>query len=140
MAGPVNASGFVLYSLGQDAGTSGGPGVSQIILADAHGLTPEQFAQQQCGICPAHPFEDTTLGGQPARHTIIGGGSAPGSKLPTRLVAIERPGLSAASLLAGLRRLPTPVIARIDNDRVVLDLRTVLDEQDVLLAELLATL
>lgn len=72
--------------------------------------------------------------------STIGGGSAPGSKLPTRLVAIERPGLSAASLLAGLRRLPTPVIARIDNDRVVLDLRTVLDEQDVLLAELLATL
>jgi L-seryl-tRNA(Ser) seleniumtransferase len=72
--------------------------------------------------------------------STIGGGSAPGSKLPTCLVAIERPGSSAASLLAALRRLSTPIIARIHNDRVVLDLRTVFDEQDAVLTELVATI
>jgi L-seryl-tRNA(Ser) seleniumtransferase len=72
--------------------------------------------------------------------STIGGGSAPGSKLPTRLVAIERPGSSAASLLAALRRLSPPIIARIDTDRVVLDLRTVFDDQDAVLTDLVATL
>jgi L-seryl-tRNA(Ser) seleniumtransferase len=71
--------------------------------------------------------------------STIGGGSAPGSKLPTCLVAIERPGSSAASLLTALRRLSTPIVARIHDDRVVLDLRTVFDEQDAVLAELLST-
>jgi L-seryl-tRNA(Ser) seleniumtransferase len=72
--------------------------------------------------------------------STIGGGSAPGSKLPTCLVAIERPGSSAASLLTALRRLSTPIIARIHDDRVVLDLRTVFDEQDAVLTELVATI
>jgi L-seryl-tRNA(Ser) seleniumtransferase len=71
--------------------------------------------------------------------STIGGGSAPGSQLPTCLVAIERPGSSAASLLTALRRLSTPIVARIHDDRVVLDLRTVFDEQDAVLAELLST-
>jgi L-seryl-tRNA(Ser) seleniumtransferase len=67
--------------------------------------------------------------------STIGGGSAPGSKLPTILIAISRPGLSADALESRLRQLPTPVIARIDNDRVVLDLRTVLENQDALLLD-----
>ncbi|MGH9330195.1 MAG: aminotransferase class V-fold PLP-dependent enzyme, partial [Vicinamibacterales bacterium] len=65
--------------------------------------------------------------------STIGGGSAPGSKLPTVLIAISRPGLSADALEARLRRLDPPVIARIENDTVVLDLRTVLENQDALL-------
>jgi L-seryl-tRNA(Ser) seleniumtransferase len=67
--------------------------------------------------------------------STIGGGSAPGSKLPTILIAISRPGLSADALESRLRQLPTPVIARIDNDRVVLDLRTVLEHQDALILD-----
>jgi L-seryl-tRNA(Ser) seleniumtransferase len=67
--------------------------------------------------------------------STIGGGSAPGSNLPTVLVAISRPGASADALEAQLRLLPTPVVARIENDRVVLDLRTVLENQDALLRD-----
>jgi L-seryl-tRNA(Ser) seleniumtransferase len=61
--------------------------------------------------------------------STIGGGSAPGSQLPTRLVALALP---AERLASALRAGDPPVIARIDNDRVVIDLRTVapnLDEQ-----------
>jgi L-seryl-tRNA(Ser) seleniumtransferase len=58
-----------------------------------------------------------------------GGGSAPGVQLPTRLVAVEKAGLSANEIEARLRRATTPIIARIQDDRVVLDLRTV-DEAD----------
>jgi L-seryl-tRNA(Ser) seleniumtransferase len=57
--------------------------------------------------------------------STIGGGSAPGSALPTRLVAVTHPTLSATKLEARLRSQEIPIIARIENDHVVLDLRTV---------------
>ena len=57
--------------------------------------------------------------------SAVGGGSAPGVALPTVLVALDREGLTADALEARLRGLPTPVIARIVDDRVVLDLRTI---------------
>ena len=65
--------------------------------------------------------------------STIGGGSAPGSQLPTRLVAITLP---ADLLESSLRAQHPPVIARIDQDRVVLDLRTVDPDDDDRLAEL----
>ena len=58
-------------------------------------------------------------------HSTIGGGSAPGSGLPTRLVAVTHPTLSPDAFETALRALDPPVIARIDQDRVVFDLRTV---------------
>jgi L-seryl-tRNA(Ser) seleniumtransferase len=65
--------------------------------------------------------------------SAIGGGSAPGARLPTRLVAITLP---ATRLESALRALRPPVIARIDNERVLLDLRTVPPEEDDRLAAL----
>jgi L-seryl-tRNA(Ser) seleniumtransferase len=62
--------------------------------------------------------------------SVVGGGSTPGQTLPTRLVAVTHHQLSAASLEAGLRRNSPPVIARIENDRLLLDLRTVFEEQE----------
>ncbi|HEY8549429.1 MAG TPA: L-seryl-tRNA(Sec) selenium transferase [Vicinamibacterales bacterium] len=65
--------------------------------------------------------------------SAVGGGSAPGERLPTRLVRFAWPGWSADSLLAGMRALDPPIIARIEDDAVVLDLRTVAPEQDAAL-------
>jgi L-seryl-tRNA(Ser) seleniumtransferase len=62
--------------------------------------------------------------------SAIGGGSAPGVELPTWLIAIEKPGVTPDALEALLRRRSPPVIARIERDRVLLDLRTVLPDQD----------
>jgi L-seryl-tRNA(Ser) seleniumtransferase len=70
--------------------------------------------------------------------SAIGGGSAPGVELPTWLIAIAKQTLSPDALEERLRGLTPPVIARIDSGRVVLDLRTVLPEQDGELAALLA--
>jgi L-seryl-tRNA(Ser) seleniumtransferase len=69
--------------------------------------------------------------------STVGGGSAPGSALATELVAIEVAGLGADALEARLRRLDPPVIARIENDRLVLDLRTVDPDEDERLRDLL---
>ena len=69
--------------------------------------------------------------------SAVGGGSAPGVALPTMLLTLERDGLTAAGLEARLRALATPVIARIVDDRVALDLRTVPEELDAELETLL---
>jgi len=62
--------------------------------------------------------------------SVIGGGSTPGQSLPTRLVAVTHGRNSATDLEALLRRNTPPVLARIERDRLLLDLRTVFDEQD----------
>jgi L-seryl-tRNA(Ser) seleniumtransferase len=69
--------------------------------------------------------------------SAVGGGSAPGVELPTCLVGIEKIGVTADTLEERLRRLTPPVIARIERDRLVLDLRTVLPNQDPQLLALL---
>ena len=69
--------------------------------------------------------------------SVIGGGAAPSAVLPTRLLAVTREGLSADEISARLRMGDPPVIARVEEGRVLLDLRTVFPEQD---AKVLAAL
>ncbi len=59
----------------------------------------------------------------------VGGGSFPGAKLPTWLVAINPGHLTPDTCLAQLRSADPPVIARIADGRVVLDPRTILPDQ-----------
>src|SRR5580692_3844838 len=66
------------------------------------------------------------LGGE----SVIGGGAAPSALLPTRLLAMTCEGMSADELSARLRASDPPVIARVEEGRVLLDLRTVFPEQD----------
>jgi len=65
-----------------------------------------------------------------ARSTV-GGGSLPGQTLPTVVLALEP--ASPDDLAARLRVQEPPVIARIEEDRLLLDPRTVLPEEDPLL-------
>jgi len=71
--------------------------------------------------------------------STIGGGSLPGETLPTWLLALTADGLAGGvqALASRLREAETPVIARIEEDRVILDPRTVLPgEEDVLVSSL----
>ena len=70
--------------------------------------------------------------------SILGGGAAPSSALPTRLLALTCQGLSADELAAGLRGSEPPIIARVEEGRVLLDLRTVIPDQDVAVSNALA--
>jgi L-seryl-tRNA(Ser) seleniumtransferase len=76
----------------------------------------------------------------PAESTV-GGGSLPGERLPTTALSlIPKPG-RAADLLRQLREHEPPVIGRIEQERVLLDPRTVLpDEDDALLDAVVAAL
>ena len=58
-----------------------------------------------------------------AGQSVLGGGSTPAQTIPTWLLAIAAPGLAAVE--RRLRRHDPPVIARIENDRLLIDLRTV---------------
>ena len=69
--------------------------------------------------------------------SVIGGGAAPSAVLPTRLIALTHSHLSADELNARLRAHTPPVIARVEEGRVLLDLRTVFPEQDAVLVEAL---
>ncbi len=62
--------------------------------------------------------------------SVIGGGSAPESYLPSWGVALEFPGLSVSELERRLRTSNPPVLARIENDRVVLDFRTIFENDE----------
>jgi len=60
--------------------------------------------------------------------SVIGGGSTPELSLPTWLIAIEEE--NANALEQRLRANAPPIISRIERDRVVLDLRTVFQEEE----------
>jgi len=67
--------------------------------------------------------------------SAIGGGSLPGERLPTRLVALEVP--NPDQFLVQLRQSRPPIIARVENGLVLVDPRTVLIQQEgALLVEL----
>ncbi|MGD0964197.1 MAG: L-seryl-tRNA(Sec) selenium transferase [Candidatus Acidiferrales bacterium] len=75
--------------------------------------------------------------------SVIGGGSTPDQQLPTYLISIASPRYSPATIKRRLRNPQegTPVVARIEDDRFVLDLRTVfLDEEAPLGSALVAAL
>jgi len=72
--------------------------------------------------------------------SVIGGGAAPSAILPTRLIALTHADLSADELSARLRANAPPIIARVEEGRVLIDLRTVFPEQDAVLAEMLRSL
>jgi L-seryl-tRNA(Ser) seleniumtransferase len=62
--------------------------------------------------------------------SVLGGGAAPGSTLPTRVLAVKSASHNPDELCAQLRQWETPIIARVEEGRVLLDLRTVEPEQE----------
>jgi L-seryl-tRNA(Ser) seleniumtransferase len=62
--------------------------------------------------------------------SLIGGGSTPAQALPTALLTVTHSGHSAQELERLLRQNSPPVIARVEQDTLLLDLRTVFEEQD----------
>jgi L-seryl-tRNA(Ser) seleniumtransferase len=69
--------------------------------------------------------------------STIGGGSLPGETLPTWLLALAADDLPEGpeGLARRLRQADSPVVARIEDDQVVLDPRTVLPEEEEALLE-----
>lgn len=73
--------------------------------------------------------------------SVIGGGSTPEEKRPTKLITLRSERYSATQLEERLRKpaTGTPVIARIEKNTLVIDLRTVFEEEEHALAAALAS-
>jgi len=84
----------------------------------------EALAEDLRGACPRARID--IVDGSSA----VGGGAAPSLEIPTALVAVTHASLGPARLAAGLRAGVPPVVARIFEDRLVLDLRTVPPEKE----------
>jgi len=69
--------------------------------------------------------------------SVIGGGCAPEAKIPTKLISVKSDRFSTAVLEELLRGNHPPVIVRIEDDRLLIDLRTVSpDEETTILTAL----
>jgi len=70
--------------------------------------------------------------------STVGGGSLPEESMPTFVLSLEVK--SPDKFLKKMRDSNPPVIARTENDRVLLDPRTVFEEQDVTIISILRSL
>ncbi len=104
--------------------------VQRMLAAPADGLRhrAEQMAR---ALAPIPRLRATAVPSSSA----VGGGSAPGIALPSWAVSLEMDGATPDDLASRLRRLDPPLIGRIEQDRVLLDLRTVFPEQDAQVVE-----
>jgi len=68
---------------------------------------------------------------------LVGGGSLPGAEMPTAVLAVQLDGVSADDLALSLRTGPVRMFTRIQHDRVLVDLRSVLAEEDPLVIQAL---
>jgi len=66
--------------------------------------------------------------------SLLGGGAAPGSTLPTHVLAVSSAKLKADAIAQALRHWETPIVARVEEGHVLLDLRTVAPEQEAVVA------
>ena len=107
--------------------------VLTMLTADAPAL--EERAQRLAALCPAWAGA-TVIPGESA----VGGGSFPGASLPTHLVALTPPPYGADALALRLRLSRPPVIARVAEGRVLLDPRTLAEEDLPVVGAVLADL
>jgi L-seryl-tRNA(Ser) seleniumtransferase len=96
-------------------------------------LTPAELEPRAAALAAAVGPSATLRAGT----SVAGGGSLPGEGLESVLVEVDPGPAGEATVLARLRAGDPPVVARAERGRVVLDLRTVPEEQDELVASAL---
>ena len=67
---------------------------------------------------------------------MVGGGSLPEYRLAGAAVVVEGPGISA--LAEAMRRAPLPVLGRVHDEALWLDVRTLRDDEDGAVRDALA--
>jgi len=68
-------------------------------------------------------------------YSVVGGGSCPDCHLPTALIALVSDSISPNTIESRLRLQDPTIIVRLEEDRVLVDLRTVFQEQEKILLE-----
>jgi L-seryl-tRNA(Ser) seleniumtransferase len=102
-------------------------------------LSVEEVEQRAKGVIEGldgNSVKFELIGGE----STLGGGAGPTSNVPTTLIAITHPERSAQDIEHQLRTSAPPVISRISEGKVLLDLRTVFQDQLTALRETLKNL
>jgi L-seryl-tRNA(Ser) seleniumtransferase len=100
------------------------PFVRMMQASAEHIRARAELVQEQ--LRAAHHLKVDVIAGE----SIVGGGSAPTSTLVTFLLAVTGDALSADELAARLRRSTPAIVARVEEGRVLLDLRTVFEDEE----------
>jgi L-seryl-tRNA(Ser) seleniumtransferase len=119
-----------------------GAALSEVPVIRAIAATREEVGERAARVCEsiARLTSGRLIASLQEGASVIGGGSAPEVKLPTVLVALEASSMSAASLEERLRRYRIPIIARTERDRVMIDLRTVAEDDEPIILDAIAAL
>jgi len=102
-------------------------------------LTPEDLELRSKSLVGALAFKDSSdCDIQVVRgNSAAGGGSAPGAEIPTALIKISCKSLGGGQLSKSLINNDPPVIGRVEDEALTLDLRTVAESDDHILADAL---
>lgn len=119
-----------------------GAALSDVPVIHAIAATREEIGERATRFCEsiARLTNGSFIASLEEGASVIGGGSAPEVKLPTMLVALEGGAMSAASLEERLRRYRIPIITRTERDRVMIDLRTVTEDDEPIMLDAIAAL
>jgi L-seryl-tRNA(Ser) seleniumtransferase len=98
--------------------------------------SPEDIRERAERLAEAHAGGDLEISLQTG-FSVTGGGSAPEEQFPTWLLSVTSSPWSPNQLEERLRRHSPPILCRIQDDQVLLDLRTVFPEQDAIIASAL---
>jgi L-seryl-tRNA(Ser) seleniumtransferase len=106
--------------------------VLRMISADEEELQrrARSFARRMRSKIPAHVKIEIFQG-----ESVVGGGSCPDCHLPTTLVAIDSSQPSPNVIESRLRAMDPPIIVRLEEDKVLVDLRTVFAAQESILID-----
>jgi L-seryl-tRNA(Ser) seleniumtransferase len=107
---------------------------SEIPVIRMLSMTGEEIGKRAVGLVEQFAAERSKDAGLVAEvidgRSAVGGGAAPDLQPETKLIALCHLTVSASALEQLLRRSDPPIISRIVDDRVVLDLRTVTDSEE----------
>jgi L-seryl-tRNA(Ser) seleniumtransferase len=81
-----------------------------------------------------HKRENVKLSLEPG-FSAVGGGTGPGVELPTQLISLSHDEMSAKDIAAYFRSQSPPIITRIADGRIILDFRTITDEDEEVLMD-----
>ena len=116
-----------------------GAAVSEVPVIRAIAATTGEIAERAAGFKDMIESRSAFAAELRSGNSVIGGGSAPGAVLKTVLVVIHHKSMSADKIEGFLRAHKTPVISRVEDGRVVIDLRTVAPDEEAIIIDALVS-
>ena len=103
--------------------------VAKVPILKMLSASVEDLTERATGLCEA--LEDATVRVKSNEcYSVMGGGTFPEFEIPSIALEVELPGCSPDRFAEKLRHLRVPLVGRMDNGRLLIDLRTILQEQD----------